>query len=135
MRRVERAVHRDLESVTAAVGYPDVRVPHINLLAHVPRGEGIRMSVLADRMQLTPGAVTQLVSHLERVGVVRRFRDPTDGRAVIVVPTEAAERGYEACRTRLAEFEKKWRRLVGAKRWQVFHSVLEQIAASLEETP
>src|SRR4051812_29573542 len=98
MRRIERSVHRELEALLAEIGYPEVRIPHINLLAYVPRGEGIRMSALAERMQLTQGAITQLVTHLEKHGLVERLPDPTDGRAVIVRPTAAAELGYERSR-------------------------------------
>src|SRR3954468_12108239 len=83
MRALERAAHRDVVTELALAGYPGVRQPHVNLLAHVPRGEGIRMSALADRMELTKGAVTQLVTHLEGLGLVERRPDPDDGRAVI----------------------------------------------------
>jgi DNA-binding MarR family transcriptional regulator len=132
MRRVLRAVHRDLEAVLARIGYPEVRVPHINVFAHVPRGEGMRMSVLAEQMQLTPGAVTQLVAHLERLGLVRRVRDPSDGRGVIVAPTEAAERGYNEARGRLAKLEEEWERIVGPRRWKTFKAVLWEVVGQLE---
>jgi DNA-binding MarR family transcriptional regulator len=135
MRRVLRAVHRNLEDVLAREGYPEVRVPHINVLAHVPRGEGLRMNVLAEQMQLTPGAVTQLVAHLERLGLVRRVPDRQDGRGVIVIPTAAAERGYEAARARLGELESEWERLVGPRRWGTFQDVLWQVVRDLEEGP
>ena len=128
MRRIGRAVHADLEGLLAAIGYREVRAPHITVFAHVPRWEGMRMSELADRMQLTPGAVSQLVAHLENLGLAERVRDDADGRGVIVRPTRAANRGYEASRRRLAELEEEWRALVGPRRWATFRSVLEQVA-------
>lgn len=114
-------------------GYPDVRVPHLNVFAHVPRGTGIRMSELAQRMQLTKGAVTQLVSYLEGHGYLERVPDPVDGRAVLVRPTEAANRGYELGRARLAEIEAGWEERVGKKCWRTFRAVLEEVARSQEE--
>src|SRR5438046_248677 len=102
MRVLQRAAHAEVMERLVAAGYPGVRVPHINLLAYVPRGEGTRMGVLAERLELTNGAVTQLVAHLESLGLVRRFRDPHDGRVVLVEPTAAAERGYEVARAALA---------------------------------
>jgi DNA-binding MarR family transcriptional regulator len=128
MRRIERAVHRELEILMERTGYPAVRVPHINVFAHVPRGTGIRMGELAQRMQLTKGAVTQLVSYLEEHGFLERVPDPTDGRAVLVRPTEAANRGYELGRTRLAELEAGWEERVGEHRWRTFKAVLEEVA-------
>jgi DNA-binding MarR family transcriptional regulator len=88
----------------------------------------MRMGELADRMQLTPGAVSQLVAHLERLGLAERVPDPSDGRGVIVRPTRAANAGYEASRRRLAELEQEWRSLVGPRRWQTFRSVLDELA-------
>src|SRR5438093_13732780 len=123
MRRLERSVHGDLEGILAANGYPEVRMPHLIVFAHVPRGAGMRMSVLADRMQLTKGAVTQLVSYLESYGLLERVRDPNDGRGVIVKPTRAAERGYNLGRRRIAAIEGAWAELAGRRRRGVFTSV------------
>src|ERR687886_1924675 len=128
MRRIERAVHRALEDLMAQTGYSTVRVPHLNVFAHVPRGTGIRMSELAERVQLTKGAVTQLVSYLEAHGYLERVSDPADGRAVLVRPTEAANRGYELGRARLAELEASWEERVGEDRWRTFKTVLEEVA-------
>jgi DNA-binding MarR family transcriptional regulator len=132
MRRILRAVHRDLVEVTRLTGYPEVRIHHLDVFAHVPRDEGMRMSVLAERLQLTPGAVTQTVAQLERLGLVERVPDPADGRAVVVRPTPAAEGGYEAGRRRLAELEAEWEALVGARRWATFRAVLSEVADHLE---
>jgi regulator of RNase E activity RraA len=55
-------------------------------------------------------------------------RDPADGRGVVVVPTAAAERGYEVARKRLADLEDAWRERVGSSRWDTFRAVLDEIA-------
>jgi len=116
--------------VVAAEGYPDVRAQHLRLFAHVPRDEGIRMSALADELQITAGAVTQLVDQLQRMGLVERTPDPDDRRATRVRPTPAAEAGYEAGRRFIAEREAAWRNLVGPRRWATFRAVLDEIASS-----
>lgn len=41
---------------------------------------------LAETMRLTTGAVTGVVNRLERAGYVRREKDPTDGRRVVIEP-------------------------------------------------
>ncbi len=132
MRRIERAVHRNLEALMAEVGYPEVRAPHLSVFAIVPRGDGIRMSELADRMQLTRGAVTQLVSYLEGHSLLRRVPHPEDGRGVIVKPTRAAHRGYEEGRKRIGELEDEWASRIGPKRWAMFKSVLNELASWAE---
>ena len=132
MRRIQRAVHRRMVGEVAAAGYPDVRVPHLNVFAHVPRDEGMRMSVLAGWLQLTPGAVSQVVAQLEQMGLMERSPDPGDGRAVIVRPTPEAEAGYEAGRRFIAGLEDEWRTLVGPRRWATFRAVLAEISAHEE---
>jgi DNA-binding MarR family transcriptional regulator len=129
MRRIDRAVHRELETLMAEEGFPEVRVAQLAALAHIPRGDGIRMTELAELMQVTKGAATQIVAHLERHGYLERIRHPLDGRGVIVRPTPAAERGYEVARARLGEVEAAWRRRVGPARWETFRAVLDEIAA------
>ena len=128
MRALERAAHRDVVAQLAEAGYPGVRQPHVKLLAYVPRGEGIRMSALAERLELTKGAVTQLVTYLEGLGLVERVPDPDDGRAVIVRPTAAAHRGYEVARQRLAEIEEAWEARVGPRRWAAFRKTLLELS-------
>jgi DNA-binding MarR family transcriptional regulator len=86
------------------------------------------MTQLAELMQVTKGAATQIVAHLERHGYLERVRDTVDGRGVIVRPTPAAEQGYEAARARLTELEATWRRRVGSQRWNTFCAVLAEIA-------
>jgi DNA-binding MarR family transcriptional regulator len=113
-------------------GYPEVRVPHINVFAHLGRGEGMRMSDLAEQMQLTPGAATQLITHLEGLGLVERLPDPRDGRGVIVRPTPAANEGFEAARARLGELEAECERRVGPRRWRTFTQVISEMAELLE---
>ncbi len=132
MRRILRSVERDLVEQTAAAGYRGVRVPHLQVFAHLPRDEGTRMSLLAERLAVTPGAASQVVGQLEHMGLVERSTDPADGRAVLVRPTGAAEAGYEAGRRLIAEREERWSRLVGTRRWATFRAVLSEIAQSEE---
>ncbi len=55
-----------------------------------PQGPS-RVSDLAQALQLTPAAITQLVADLERRGYVRRDRDERDHRAVVVSLTPQGE--------------------------------------------
>jgi DNA-binding MarR family transcriptional regulator len=66
-----------------------------------------RLSELTASEQVTQPAVTQIVTKLERDGLVERRADPTDGRAVLVHITEAGSaivRGRDTDRmTRMTE--------------------------------
>ncbi|MDT0345357.1 MarR family winged helix-turn-helix transcriptional regulator [Streptomyces litchfieldiae] len=56
------------------------------------RGSPMRLSELARTEQISQPGITQLVTRLEREGLVERRPDPSDGRAVLVHITEAGRR-------------------------------------------
>ena len=58
----------------------------------VSRDQGVTAGQLAERLQLTTGAITGLVDRLERAGFARRAGDPKDRRRVLVVPTPKEQR-------------------------------------------
>ncbi|GAA4411904.1 MarR family transcriptional regulator [Actinokineospora soli] len=55
-------------------------------------GRPMRLTELTKTEQVSQPGVTQLVTRLERDGLVERKPDPTDGRAVLVSITEAGRR-------------------------------------------
>jgi DNA-binding MarR family transcriptional regulator len=55
-------------------------------------GKRLRMSVLAERVLLSPAGVTHLVTRLERDRLVRREVDPADGRKWFAVLTADGDR-------------------------------------------
>jgi DNA-binding MarR family transcriptional regulator len=126
MRRIERSVTTAVFERLGPVGYAQVRPPHINLLDQV--GSGARVTELADRLQMTPSAVSQLADHLERHGLIRRERDPRDRRAVMITPTEATERGYQLGRNTVDEIERAWQELLGSARFAELKQMLRELA-------
>jgi DNA-binding MarR family transcriptional regulator len=69
-------------------------------LGALERNGPARLTALAAREGVTQPAMTQLISRLEGAGLVRREADPTDGRVVQVVITDA---GRETIVQRRAE--------------------------------
>ncbi|OUC94586.1 MarR family transcriptional regulator [Streptosporangium minutum] len=55
-------------------------------------GGPMRLTDLAKTEQVSQPGITQLVTRLERDGLVERHPDPSDGRAVLVRITEAGRR-------------------------------------------
>lgn len=75
---------------------------------------------LAAAEKVQPPTMTRLVSKLEEDGRVRRRPHPTDGRVVLVEPTEEAARLVEASRSRrTAELERRLGTLTDDERRRV----------------
>lgn len=59
------------------------------------RGEGLRLKELAERLRIAPRSATDVVDHLQDLGLVERRPDPTDRRAVRIVLTGAGAEKVE----------------------------------------
>ena len=59
---------------------------------------GTRVSVLAERAQITKQSMAELVAHLERHGYVERVPDPADGRAKLVRATDRGRAVFAVAR-------------------------------------
>jgi DNA-binding MarR family transcriptional regulator len=68
----------------AAAGFDDVRPSYGSVLLPLFEEDGLRMGELARRAGLSKQAMTELVRRLERVGLVERHSDPSDGRASLI---------------------------------------------------
>lgn len=59
-----------------------------------PGGGPMRLKDLAERLHIAARSATEVVDQLEAKGLVSRERDPTDRRAILIVPTPAGQRLY-----------------------------------------
>jgi DNA-binding MarR family transcriptional regulator len=94
--------------------YPDVTHAQGRVMALLDR-EGTRMSVLADRAQMTKQSLTELVVGLEAAGLVRRVADPSDGRAKLVRPTAEGERAMKLGFEVAQRMHRRWTDLIGER--------------------
>ena len=74
---------RAIESVRERTGKHDIRPAHTALLWHVEL-EGIRLTDLAARLDVSKQTASELVDELEAMRVLQRVPDPSDGRAKLI---------------------------------------------------
>jgi DNA-binding MarR family transcriptional regulator len=75
-----------------AAGWKEVRPSYGSILVPLFEEDGLRIGELARRSRLSKQTMTTMVQVLEREGLVRRERDPEDGRAVRIVLSAKALR-------------------------------------------
>jgi DNA-binding MarR family transcriptional regulator len=73
-------------------GWGEVRPSYGSILVPLFEQDGLRMGELARRARLSKQTMTTMVRLLEREQLVRRERDPDDGRAFRIVLTAKARR-------------------------------------------
>jgi DNA-binding MarR family transcriptional regulator len=124
-REVTEHVHHRL----AEAGHPQVRVAHGNVFQFVD-DDGTRVSVLADRAQMTKQSMGELVAHLEAHGYVERVPDPGDGRAKLVRLTAKGRETYPLARAAIAEVEARWAERIGEQKVRRLRELLEELSDS-----
>jgi DNA-binding MarR family transcriptional regulator len=111
-------------------GHPEIRPPHGNVTQFLDDA-GTRVSVLAERAQITKQSMAELVAHLERLGYVERVPDPSDRRAKLVRATPRGKQLYAIARDVVAEIEAEWTKRLGKTKMRQLRELLEELNAGL----
>ena len=120
----------ELHAQLAAKGYPDIPATYTIVFAHIDT-QGIRLSELAKRAQLTKQLVTYLVTALEERGYVERVPDPHDGRAKIVRLTERGRQAAQIGSEIIEGIERAWAASLGPEDMDELRSLLERLVGVL----
>jgi DNA-binding MarR family transcriptional regulator len=107
-------------------GIEGARVPHTHVTAYI-KAEGSRLTDLANQARMTRPAMAELVDDLQRLGIVERKPDPTDGRAKLICLTE---QGWAAMRTGhqiIAQLEAEYAQLIGLRRYEAMCQAMQTL--------
>ena len=111
-----------------AAGWGAVRPSYGSILVPLFEEDGLRIGELGRRARLSKQTMTTMVRLLERDGLVRRGRDPDDGRAFRIVLTTKARRFEPVAEHTLTELNALARGRLGERRLQsVKHALKEWI--------
>jgi DNA-binding MarR family transcriptional regulator len=130
LREPFRAGTEVLHRRFAERGQPEIRPPHGNVMQFLD-DDGTRVSVLAERAQITKQSMAELVLHLERLGYVERVPDPSDRRAKLVRATPRGKQLYAIARDVVAEIEAEWTKRLGKAKMRQLRELLEELNAGL----
>ena len=88
--------------------FADLRFAHNQIWGNVGV-DGIRLTELAHKANLSLAACSELVNELQSLGYLERRPDPADGRAKLIFPTPRGRRLLDAAGERVAQLEAEWR--------------------------
>lgn len=86
----------------------DIRFPHLQVWGNIGI-DGIRLTDLAGKAQLSLAACSELVDELQHLGYLMRRPDPSDGRAKLIFPTAKGREVLDTAGQVVAELEQRWR--------------------------
>jgi DNA-binding MarR family transcriptional regulator len=112
-------------------GIEGARVPHTHVTAYI-KAEGSRLTDLAAQARMTRPAMAELVDDLQRLGIVERRPDPTDGRAKLICLTD---QGWTAMRTGhqiIARLEAEYAQLIGPQRFEMMCQGMQALHDALD---
>jgi DNA-binding MarR family transcriptional regulator len=110
----------------AARGHPEIRPVHGNVFPFLDDA-GTRVSVLAERAQVTKQSMAELVAHLESHGYVERTPDPSDRRAKLVRATRRGRELYAIANEVSDEVEREWAQRLGRDKMRHLRALLEEL--------
>ena len=126
LRDAYLAVDRAVQEALAQEGFSELRPGHHVVLRHIGH-DGERPVVIAERAQVSRQAIAKVIDDLERIGIVRRDPDPTDGRGVIVRLTDRGQSGLAVGRQAMQAIEAQFVADLGPRRWQAMRDALERL--------
>ena len=127
--QAQRAFNQAAISKLQQRGYAGLSFTHTALLPHLDL-EGTRITTLAERAGITKQGMGQLVSDLERQGLVSRAPDPADGRATLVSFTDAGWAYLQAAHEVKQEIEAEYAALLGEEGFAELRSLLRIVIKS-----
>jgi DNA-binding MarR family transcriptional regulator len=133
LREPFRAMTEELIARLAARGHPDVRFAHGSVFQFLDDA-GTRVSVLAERAQMTKQAMAQLVAHLEQHGYLERVSDPGDRRAKLVRTTPRGRAIFALVREFLDELDARLFERMGPAQLQRLRALLEELDDALRSS-
>jgi DNA-binding MarR family transcriptional regulator len=111
--------------------FVDIRFPHLQVWGNVGI-DGIRLTDLAGRAQLSLAACSELVDELQQLGYLTRRPDPSDGRAKLIFPTPKGRKVLDSAGTMVAEIEQEWRDTLPPGQFDHACSTLDELLVLLE---
>ena len=109
-----------------------LRPSHTNLFPHLDF-EGVRITELARRLDISKQAVSQTIAELELMDVVETIADPTDGRARLARFTEKGRQAIGQGLTVLRGIESEIERSIGKQKFEALHDALLALELMLDE--
>lgn len=130
VHRLARLLRRHLAKVTAEIAAELTPEQWFTLNRLRNKGQASQVELTDAALEDRPN-LTRLLAGLEQRGLVRRHRDPEDGRRHVVRLTDAGRRVHDTIAARIPEIRKQVQRGISAADLAAAHRVLDAVEDNL----
>ncbi|MBM0125320.1 MarR family transcriptional regulator [Pimelobacter simplex] len=130
VKQVELAVRAHLDDLLKPVGVTALQYTALTVLE---RRDDLTAAALARNSFVTTQSMADLVAALERRGLVDRFRDPDDGRRILIHLTDAGRTLLAEQRPAVEALEKRMLDGLGSAEVDAVREALDRMRRNLEE--
>ena len=117
-----------------AAGFDDIDQSHFNALQY-PGPQGRRPSEITAHARVSKQAMNYVLNQLEEGGYFERRADPDDARSKRIVLTRRGEAVRRTIRDAVAELEREWATLLGARRFAMLTRLLRELYDAQAQRP
>ena len=121
---LQRATHRTLHALSAALADLNLSAAEINALANLGEGETLNVRQLSERTGTRASTLTGLLDRLENRGYVARELDPADRRSFRLPLTESGQTVAARVLAAVADLEHKALSRLDATQLAGYHAVI-----------
>jgi len=121
--------------VGGALGEVGLHVGQEMVLSQLWRQDGLTPSELAGALGVEPPTVTNMLSRMQRAGLLERRRDPEDARCTRVVLTQKGRELREPVQRRWAAVEERALAGITAEEEALLRELLARIQSNLSRGP
>ena len=132
LERISDLIRRMLRTVRLPDASVDMTPTQLVVFFHLYEHASLRIGVLAKKMGTAQNTVSEVVSRLQRAGFVRKQRDPTDQRAVMVALTDSGRSAFEDRRDVMRRHHKLMLEALSADDQGRFVDAFEMIVSIME---
>jgi len=136
INKISRAFGQTMDANLAESGLSGRAYRVLGRLRYEGKPYRVSAGEIADHLGLSSGAMTNRLDRLEQAGLIRRVKDPTDRRGVLVEPTKAGHAAWDNAVAAQAQYEKKIASALSHKERVQLHDMLRRLmGAFAKEAP
>ncbi len=127
-------MHDSTRKKWAEDGWSEITTDHIKLITVIAGGERMSNSELAKRVGVTKQAMSQMVTLLEKRGVLVVQQDPEDSRAKLISLSDYGVEFMVYFSSSTEDLMKKYTKIIGKDKMKILTEIAGELAEGLIET-